>query len=122
MCHQNYCKLSGTFYAGETLILYRANIRFRVPPGSNLNFSLITVIVGAFNQEKALVGAFSVIVKTGCGTDGSIVELHLSCPDDGSPETNDDSRDVEEVGVGPQELGDILGVRHPGYDHGNPRT
>ena len=30
-------------------------------------------LVGAFNQEKALVGAFSVIVKTGCGTDG---ELH----------------------------------------------
>ena len=28
-------------------------------------------LVGAFNQEKALVGAFSVIVKTGCGTDGS---------------------------------------------------
>ena len=29
-------------------------------------------LVGAFNQEKALVGAFSVIVKTGCGTDGPI--------------------------------------------------
>ena len=29
------------------------------------------VLVGAFNQEKALVGAFSVIVKTDCGTDGS---------------------------------------------------
>ena len=29
-------------------------------------------LVGAFNREKALVGAFSVIVKTGCGTDGSI--------------------------------------------------
>ena len=29
-------------------------------------------LVGAFNQEKVLVGAFSVIVKTGCGTDGSI--------------------------------------------------
>ena len=28
--------------------------------------------VGALNQEKALVGAFSVIVKTGCGTDGPI--------------------------------------------------
>ena len=28
-------------------------------------------LVGAFNQEKALVGAFSVIVKTGCGIDGS---------------------------------------------------
>ena len=29
------------------------------------------LVVGAFNQEKALVGAFSVIVKTGCGTDRS---------------------------------------------------
>ena len=28
-------------------------------------------LVGAFNQEKALVGAFSVIVKTGFGTNGS---------------------------------------------------
>ena len=28
-------------------------------------------VVGTFNQEKALVGAFSVIVKTGCETDGS---------------------------------------------------
>ena len=30
------------------------------------------VLVGDFNQEKALVGAFSMIVKTGCATDGSI--------------------------------------------------
>ena len=29
-------------------------------------------LVGSFNQEKALVGAFSVIVKTGCGTDGAL--------------------------------------------------
>ena len=29
-------------------------------------------LVGAFNQEKALVGAFSVIVKTCCGTDGAL--------------------------------------------------
>ena len=29
-------------------------------------------LVGAFNKEKDIVGAFSVIVKTGCGTDGSI--------------------------------------------------
>ena len=28
-------------------------------------------LVGTFNQEKALVGAFSVIVKTDCETDGS---------------------------------------------------
>ena len=29
-------------------------------------------LVGAFNQENDLVGAFSVIVKTGCGTDGAL--------------------------------------------------
>ena len=34
----------------------------------------VKVLIGVFNhdQEKALVGAFSVIVKTGCETDGSI--------------------------------------------------
>ena len=31
----------------------------------------VKVLVGAFNQEKALIGAFYVIVKTGWGTDGS---------------------------------------------------
>ena len=31
----------------------------------------VKALVGAFNQEKALVGAFSVIVKTDCETDGS---------------------------------------------------
>ena len=35
-------------------------------------------LVGAFNQEKALVGAFSVIVKTECETDGSFAAL--ICP------------------------------------------
>ena len=29
-------------------------------------------VVAVFNQEKALVGALSVIVKTGCGTDGAL--------------------------------------------------
>ena len=29
-------------------------------------------LVAAFNQEKALIGAFSVIVKTGRGTDGAL--------------------------------------------------
>ena len=40
-------------------------------------------VVAAFNQEKALVGAFSVIVKTGCGTDGSFYSTSsnmLICP------------------------------------------
>ena len=32
----------------------------------------VKVLVDAFNQEKALVGAFSMIVKTGCGTDGAL--------------------------------------------------
>ena len=34
-------------------------------------------LVGAFNQEKALEGTFSVIVKTGCETDGA---LHSTRP------------------------------------------
>ena len=34
-------------------------------------------LVGAFNQEKAQVGAFSVIVKTDCETDGA---LHSTNP------------------------------------------
>ena len=29
-------------------------------------------LVGAFNQEEALVWAFYVIVKIGCGTDGAL--------------------------------------------------
>ena len=37
-------------------------------------------LVGAFNQEKALVGAFSVIVKTGCGTDGSLHSTSIQPP------------------------------------------
>ena len=35
-------------------------------------------LVGAFIQEKALVGAFSVIVKTGCGTDGSFYSTNYN--------------------------------------------
>ena len=36
-------------------------------------------LVGAFNQEKALVGAFSVIVKTNCETDGSFYNTNVDC-------------------------------------------
>ena len=32
----------------------------------------VKALVGAFNQEKALVGAFTVIVKTDCETDGAL--------------------------------------------------
>ena len=37
-------------------------------------------LVGAFNQEKALVGAFSLIVNTGCGTDGALHSTSLISP------------------------------------------
>ena len=37
-------------------------------------------LVGAFNQEKALVGAFSMIVKTDCETDGSSIALLMVMP------------------------------------------
>ena len=38
------------------------------------------VLVGAFNQEKALVGALSVIiVKTDCETDGSFYSTSQDC-------------------------------------------
>ena len=39
--------------------------------GRDIKGSSRPALVGAFNQEKALVGAFSVIVKTDCETDGS---------------------------------------------------
>ena len=35
----------------------------------------VKAVVATFNQEKALVGAFSVIVKTDCETDGSFTAL-----------------------------------------------
>ena len=41
-------------------------------------FSYVKALVGAFNQEKALVGAISVIVKTDCETDGSSAALVIS--------------------------------------------
>ena len=37
----------------------------------------VKALVGAFNQEKALVGAFFVIVKTGCGTDEALHSTNL---------------------------------------------
>ena len=39
------------------------------------------VVVAAFNQEKALVGAFTVIVKTDCETDGSSKALLSAAAD-----------------------------------------
>ena len=50
-------------------------------------------LVGAFNQEMALVGAFSVIVKTSCGTDGSI------CATSSSDNNNKNKTFVPEVDI-----------------------
>ena len=51
----------------------RTQFHIYLPWGQHPFSSVLNVkaLVGAFNQEKAL-GAFSVVVKTGCGTDGSI--------------------------------------------------
>ena len=58
-----------------------SQFHFYLPWGQRRFNSVLNVkaLVGAFNQEKALVGAFSVIVKTGCGTDGA---LHSTNNDD----------------------------------------
>ena len=60
-------------------------------------------LVGAFNQEKALVGAFSVIVKSDCETDG----LFYITTEDGGPGEGvvvlDEGEVADEVGqVGAQ--------------------
>ena len=39
----------------------------------------VKALVGAFNQEKALVGAFSMIVKTDCETDGALHSTIVKC-------------------------------------------
>ena len=39
----------------------------------------VKAVVAAFNHEKALVGAFSVIVKTNCESDGSFYSTRLVC-------------------------------------------
>ena len=39
----------------------------------------VKALVGTFNQEKALVGAFSVIVKTNCETDGALHSTSMGC-------------------------------------------
>ena len=45
--------------------------------GGQRLFSIVfySVLLGTFNQEKAQLGAFSVIVKTDCETDGSSAAL-----------------------------------------------
>ena len=40
----------------------------------------LKALVGGFYQEKDLVGAFSVIVKTGCGTDGALLSTTFYPP------------------------------------------
>ena len=35
----------------------------------------VKALLGAFYQEKALVGAFSVFEKTDCETDGAVIKI-----------------------------------------------
>ena len=48
-------------------------------------------LVGAFNQEKALVGAFSVIVKTDCG---SICGTNLDTCDNPGTKSDDEMMEL----------------------------
>ena len=50
-------------------------------------------LVGTFNQQKALVGAFSVIVKTDCETDGSFYSTTAD-PTHGAAEPTGDRAQV----------------------------
>ena len=59
-----------------------------------------------FNQEKVLVGAFSVIVKTGCGTDGSFYSTNYLLHIDNIP------ADLAEDGAGVQRLVGSPALRH----------
>ena len=52
-------------------------------------------LAGTFNQEKALIGAFSVIVKTDCETDGSV---HSTTADTYSPEWRQIETDTGRAG------------------------
>ena len=45
-------------------------------------------LVGTFNQQKALVGAFSVLAKTGFGTDGALLSTSGD-PGDGVQQLSD---------------------------------
>ena len=89
--------LSIVSYSCPSLMIIAPGTQFHVylPWGQHL-FSIVSkqclnsvlnviALVGTFNQEKALVGAFSVIVKTDCGTDGSFYStkyiMHSKCKD-----------------------------------------
>ena len=49
-------------------------------------------------------------------------EVTLGRPDDGGTETDDHSRDVEEICVGVKQLGDILSIQDTGNHQSKPGT
>ena len=65
-------------------------------------------LVGTFNQEKALVGAFSVIVKTGCGTNGSICGTSLNSKDNAGVQEDEISEVMEYLFVNDAASGDVI--------------
>ena len=69
----SWLKAATTAFTFKTLLKHYAK-RALTPRSLNVK-SGVKALVGAFNQEKALVGAFSVIVKTDFETDGSSTAL-----------------------------------------------
>ena len=62
------------------IIVSRTQFHVYLPWGQRM------LSIVSFNQEKALVGAFSVIVKTNCETDGSVYSTTQdSCPRTAEP-------------------------------------
>ena len=55
-------------YSRMSLLIIVSRTKFHVERPCLNSVLNVKVAVGAFNQEKALVGAFSVIVKTDCET------------------------------------------------------
>ena len=85
------------------------------------------VLVAAFNQEKALVGAFSVIVKTDCGTDWSFYSTTIGrqrCRAPPSTATiNIHKRIIHQQFSIPRPvlMASIIYITLPRYCHGRPQ-
>ena len=74
----------------------------------------MTALVGAFNQEKALLGAFSVIVKTDCGTDGSFYSTspeHRHTWDTGAGGSHRTKKQAGGMGASQSRAGKKTGVK-----------
>ena len=81
----------------------------------------VKALVGTFNQEEALGGAFSVIVKTGCGTEGALHSTTFRCPLDRPAQPGDTEVTKKQSWLLQTGIKTRLGLREPGPGPG-PNT